>query len=681
MDEADDPIADFLENIEYEIDDADVEEFSAQAAAFFAPDGPLQHFSETKGRHYEYRLSQQQMAQAVARSLAKGENICVEAPTGVGKSFAYLVPMIFRAMNGALPSVISTETINLQEQLVRKDLPLLRQITGLPFKAALAKGRGNYLCKRRFSLLSGDRRDSLLPLPSQILDLDRLQQWQEDPQCTGERDALPNRIAPELWSMVNCESGNCLGQKCPFIRECCYFRARRSWESAQIIVANHALFFTDLRMRAAGEEPALLPNYGAVVIDEAHTLESNAAEHLGLHLSRFGVISTLNRLYNPENAKGLLLHAGSEMLELRQLAADARDEAYAFFKPYEEMLLKTGKPALRLGAPDSFEEHLSGTLLNLCEKLNHYLDTMEEQEDKSFQTELESQRDRCAAFVEAIDAFRNRQDKHSVYYIESERNSIVLRGAPLNVSELLKTLLFDTAFPVGLCSATLTVNRKFDYFNGRVGFTNGSSLALSSPFPPENVRVFVPQSIPEYNAPDFPERLAEEIKTYLTLSAGRAFVLFTSYTQMRDTAEAVRDFLYEKGWQLLLQGESLSRSAMLKEFKEDIHSVLFGTDSFWTGVDVPGEALSNVIITKLPFPVPTHPLVEARSEEVEKIGLSSFTHYSLPEAVLKFRQGVGRLIRRCDDTGIIVILDRRIISKSYGRAFVRSMPYQMEVVP
>ena len=678
---ADDPAC------EFHIEDFEVEEYAPLAAeerpdlrpecdAFFAPGGPLSRAAEFGGRPYEFRPQQLEMAGAIADALRGGENLCVEAPTGVGKSFAYLVPLIYRSKLGGRPAVVSTETINLQEQLIGKDIPLLKKLTGIDFKAAIAKGRHNYLCRRRFALMSGEQRDRLLPAPGLVTDLNRLARWAER-TADGNRDSVEFRMDPATWPLVCCETGNCLGPKCPFYRNCFYFRARKEWEEADIVIANHALFFTDLAMRAAGGGGGLLPNYGTVLIDEAHTLENNAAEHLGLNLPRAGILSTLNRLFQQESARGLLMRKGGELLEMRAAVVAARDETYGFFAPYENFLRERQESARTVTGAEHFPDPLSAKLVHLHKLVSEYAESID---DASFRAELEAQLTRCREFVDGIGQFTSRSIPDAVYYAEAERSSVTLRAAPLNIAELLGELLFNQDFTVMLCSATLTVRGSFDYFTGRTGFRNGGVLRLDSPFRRDQARLCVSRSMPDPKAAEYGDALIGEIPRFVEMTGGKAFVLFTSYQSMRRTADALRGYFQEKGWTLLVQGESMTRSALLREFREDVDSVLFGTDSFWTGVDVPGEALSNVIVTKLPFAVPSHPLTAARMERIEAAGGSSFTEYSLPEAVLKFRQGTGRLIRSREDRGIIVLLDRRVISKSYGRLFLDSLPYRCEIV-
>ena len=669
--------------VEYDIKSAAADEQTDDPAtgliedcrAFFSPSGVLSS-GDFGAREYEERPQQRAMALGVAEALIKGNNLCVEAPTGVGKSFAYLVPLIYRSKYCALPSVVSTETINLQEQLMHKDIPMLRKLTGIDVKAALAKGRHNYICRRRLEMLSGEQRDMLVPVPSMVIDLDKLCGALSG-ETSGERDDFKFRIDSQLWNLVCCESGNCGGSKCPFFRNCFYYKARKTWEDADIIIANHALFFTDLAMRGADSESPLLPNYGAVMIDEAHTLENNACDHLGLHVSKSGLIGVLNRLYNPDNARGLLLRSGAGALELRALVSDARDEAYGYFRFFEDLLATHNETALKVPRPDMCSEKITRILMSLARSLDAFI---EDEEDDAFKTEMQSHLGRVREYIDAVSAFHHQTLPEAVYYIESERGNITLHGAPLNIADMLRSVLFNQTFPVMLCSATLTYRGRFDYFWNRTGFVGGDGIRLDTPFSPDQAVVYLPEEMPDPSSREYLPALIDKIPRFVELTDGKAFVLFTSYQALKQCADNLKDTFLLKRWQMLVQGEDMTRSQLLSEFKQDVNSVLFGTDSFWTGVDVPGEALSNVIVTKLPFAVPSHPLTAARMAKIEESGASSFSEYSLPEAVLKFRQGAGRLIRSRSDKGMIVILDRRVVTKGYGRLFLDSLPYKVKVV-
>ena len=664
---------------DYEVsrDEDLAETFRTECDSFFAPGGLLETQAAAEKMKCELRPQQRTMANAIADALCTGSHLCVEAPTGVGKSFAYLVPLVYRAQRQCRPAVISTETINLQEQLINKDIPLLSKLMGVEIKASIAKGRRNYLCRRRFAMLTGEQRDMLLPNPSLALDIERLTKHLEK-GAGGTRDDFAFRIDSEVWNLICCESGNCMKNKCPHFRNCCYFKAKRQWENSDIIVANHALFFTDLAMRCAeGAAGALLPNYGAVLFDEAHSLEDSAASHLGVRLSRPLIVSTLNRIYNPDNAKGLLMRKNAPP-ELRGFAADARNESYGFFAAFEELLDRQNESALEITHPENFIDTLTPKLMRLASGLQQLADD-EEEEDASFKTEIDAMISRCREAVDDLDAFMHRTMPQAVYYAEDEPGGVSLNVTPLDIADILAQLLFNQDFTVILCSATLTVRNRFDYFISRTGFS-GRILQLDSPFSPDQAVIRLVRDMPDPKSGDYKEALADEIFSAVELTEGKAFVLFTSYEMLRYCKENLYQDFWDHKWLLLAQGNGSSRSQLLRDFKEDVNSVLFGTDSFWTGVDVPGEALSHVIITKLPFAVPSHPLIAARMRKIEQEGGNSFSGYSLPEAVLKFRQGAGRLIRNREDRGYITVLDPRMITRNYGRMFLESLPYRNEII-
>ena len=647
-------------------------EFRCKAVDFFAEDGPLKAAGEHGGRPYEFRIQQQQMAMETVMALMDKRNLAIEAPTGVGKSFAYLVPAILYSRLTGKPAVVTTETISLQEQLVNKDLPLLKKLLKVDFKAALAKGRRNYLCLRRLAMAAGEHQKDYIAYPSTQAEIDRIYDWSES-TTDGNRDNAGFYIQNESWNYVCCEAGNCSFPKCRFQRECFYRKARNEWESADVIVANHALFFTDLamQMESGDDSGGLLPTYGSVIIDEAHTLEDNAAAHLGLHLTYNGFNAMLNKLYNPDTARGLLMRKGVNALELRSETVVLKSLGKEFFGQFQNYLLECEEPIRPVTRPGVFTNHLQSPLMDFRSMLG---DFALEQADADYRSELESIVNQCDMYIDNIHAFINMSIPDSVYWVEEDDRQLILYSAPLNVADILAEELFKRDFPVITTSATLTVDRRFNYFVKRTGFTRGITRQLSSPFDPEKVRLYVENSMPDPFDDNYESELFKALQHYISLSDGKAFVLFTSYAMLKKAAEALEGFLFHKGIKLLMQGNDMSRSMLLSEFKRDVRSVLFGTDSFWTGVDVPGESLSNVIITKLPFAVPTHPLIQARCEKIKEQGGNAFFDYSLPEAVLKFRQGTGRLIRSRQDSGMIVILDSRINTKRYGRTFINSLP-------
>lgn len=650
---------------------------SAAVERFFGEDSPLRRAADVGGQPYEPRPQQRSMAAAVAESLAAGTALVVEAPTGVGKTFAYLAPAIGHALARDMPVVVSTHTISLQEQVLGKDIPILQALLDTPFRSAVAKGRSNYVCMRRLQAL-GTMDASQVTERGLLAELGRIWQWvgSSPTGCLSDLGFEPSR---SLWDLICCEQGNCLNHRCPHARQCFLMRARSRLSEAHIIVANHALFFSDLGMKQTSDDATgVLPDYAAVILDEAHTLEDCAAEHMGIHVSSFAVRRLLSRLYDRDRDRGLL--AGGPWAEAREAALRAADATALFFRQLVEWLDVQNADPLRYLAPGHIPHYTGPHLQRVAEVLPEVIDGLRGDPDTEGKAqELAGIREQLQSLEQGLDLFLSMRQDGCVYWLEKqgrEKREVLLNVVPVAIGPLLKQALFRPGLPVILTSATLAVRGRLDYFLHRIGADGAHCLVLDTPFDyGRQVTLYLPEHMPSpRDLEHFLPEAANRIRKYLSLSRGRAFVLFTSYSMMRALAAELQPFFAEQGIQLFLQGDGLPRSKMLQAFRKDVSSVIFGTSSFWTGVDVPGEALSNVIIVKLPFHVPDHPLVAAREEDIEGRGGRPFYDYSLPEAVLRFRQGFGRLIRSRNDTGMVVVLDSRILRSSYGRAFLDSIP-------
>ncbi len=635
------------------------------------------------GRGFEYRPEQQHMAEAVAHALQADAPLLVEAGTGVGKSLAYLLPAIRFALDNGRKAVISTHTINLQEQLFHKDIPTIEKALGIPFKAALLKGRANYLCLtrlRRAVAQSGDLFNQF-----ETKQLHDLLAWAQD--CgEGTLAELPQEweISPKVWAQVCSESHVCTPRNCG--PDCPYQAAKRRVQEAQLVVLNHTLFFGLLALAditrsedEAAPEGFVFPA-DFVVLDEAHTIETVAANQFGASLPEAELRYDLLRLYNPRTHKGSLRHQATP--RLLQYIEDAQTAVDEFFDcARKDCRLDEHHGTVRLRQPEWTEDILSPPLATLESEI---LGMAELEEKDVARDELMDIAARLRAWRETtIDMVKLSRLESCVYWAEStgaEGAYTTLRSALINVAPVLREKLFEAERACICTSATLSTGEHgMDYFAGRVGAENAMTLKIGSPFNfAEQMQIVVARSMPPpppaCEEDEYQEALFTWITRCLTRSQGRAFVLFTSYSLLRTMAARLRPWCEEQGWPLLVQGDRLTRSQMLHHFKENIGSVLLGTDSFWTGVDVPGEALSNVIVTRIPFESPGNPLTEARIEDIEARGGNSFRDYMLPEAVLKFRQGIGRLIRSKSDTGMVCLLDSRITGKYYGARFMYAMP-------
>jgi len=708
----------------------------AEIERVLAPGGPLSRSHP----HYEDRPMQRALAQAIAASYNEGGTLLAEAGTGTGKSVAYLVPAIRWGVQNRERTVVSTNTINLQEQLVQKDLPFLRRTLGESFRFALVKGRQNYVSIRRALLAAQSA--SVLFEGQQRAELEAIVAWLRTTR-EGSLQDLPFQPSPEVWDEVASESDVCLRAKCPHFESCFYQRARRDAAAADVLVVNHHLLFSDLAVRrAAGNysAPAVLPPYRRVILDEAHNLEDAATSHLGAAVSRRGLLRILARL--DRRGRGILsaveerLKAGQDDLlqqdalreismQLRPMVEQTRQHALALFQEIEELLLTREEAVLRLddaegGRPD-WLDRLEGPYENLALALRELARALERLRerinlDQRWAEALAEQLLELQAFVGRLggmeDALRMAFGRgpdgvQLVRWFERrggggggepadpanpaspprgtanpmQRSNIVVQAAPVDISGTLRDALFDKVETAVLTSATLTTRGEFDFVRRRLGLLRGGIKVRESVHPSpfdydSQAVVLVPTDLPVPRGEDeaaFDERTIEVVTDLAEASDGGIFVLFTSYRSLRVVARGLRRRGVDGRWPLFVQGEA-PRGRLVEGFVASGHGILLGVSSFWEGVDVPGQPLRGLVIAKLPFKVPGEPLTAARIEAIEREGGNSFYEYMLPHAALRLKQGFGRLIRSAGDRGVVVLLDGRVVTKSYGRYFLESLP-------
>ena len=683
---------------------------------YFAKDGILA--KEIKG--FEYRQEQEEMAQYIQDAINEDRKIIVEAGTGTGKTLAYLIPSIKWAVTNKKKVIIATNTINLQEQLLLKDIPLAKSIIKDEFSYVLVKGRNNYVCKRLFNELVLGKSIDIETFSMEAREqIEYILKWGNKTK-TGDKAELPFEVYPDVWELVQSTTELCLGKKCPYRKECFYMKTRMEKMEADILISNHHVFFADLNVRAETDfdsEYLILPRYDMVIFDEAHNIESVARSYFSVEVSKISFTRLLNRIYQRKNKRKkeksalirvedtvdeknledseqyiyLLNTLKEEISILQNIGDEYFDEIRKIYETNTEAPIKKSLNNFEMTKSrflenlrekkDIFQSKLAD-FLNLMMSFNNVID-----EEKDKNPEVINFNNHLKMFKAYIDSFKfinSFEDDNYIYWLDinSKRTNVILTATPLNIAQKLSTVLFDNLDRLVFASATIVVNGNFDYFKKSLGLDEEDCIEaiIKSPFDyDEQMSVYIPSDIQDSeNINAFVSDASKFILNILLKTNGKAFILFTSYTMLNQIYYSISKKLKDKGFEVFLHGDK-PRSQIIKEFKEAENPILFGTTSFWEGVDVQGENLSNVIIIKLPFLVPTDPVVSAISKKIEEDGGNSFMDFQLPEAIIKFKQGVGRLIRKKTDSGNIFILDNRILKKRYGSLFINALPSQKNI--
>lgn len=688
---------------------------------------------------FEVREQQHKMLKEIIRSYNVNTISLIEAGTGTGKSMAYLIPALLWSLHNKQITVISTNTIALQEQLIHKDIPLINKALNMDFKAVLVKGMGNYLCRRKLEDTLGE-----IPLltPEEANEVNRIEAWSQNTQ-DGSRSSLPVSPPFAIWEKVNAEGDNCTREKCPYFKSCFFFKARAEAMEAQLLVVNHHLLFSDIARRVenqhmpAAQNIGILPNYTRIVLDEAHNLEDIATDFLAMRTSLaevmrlFGLLSTekqlrasgklpllktkIEQIYNKKTTTEAASIIQRIQLELIAPRRPLMDQFFEVFTAFRHFVLHSG-----ISNVDPYSDQVDGnyrihsqhhthdlwindiipkvnrleddakryfqSIHSLVEDLQKSEDNRLQDQTRGLRTEIQALRFRLEKSLATIIHFaKTPLTEQKVRWIEIQQTRSLsnthLIDADLDISTLLAQHFFSRFETSVLCSATLATNRDFHFLRSRLGLTKEllpyktiKESIFDSPFNYQKQSLLiVPTDLPLPTDPDYHEQSCNAILESIHASRGNAFILFTSYSMLRAVYEKIYQPLVQAGYRPCKQGDA-PRQTLLNNFKKQDRSVLFGTDSFWEGVDVAGEALRCVIIVKLPFQVPSEPIVEARTNSILKRGGNPFLEFSIPNAIVKFKQGFGRLIRHKKDRGCIVCLDIRLVTKPYGKLFLNSLP-------
>lgn len=666
--------------------------FTERISGIFSNEGLLSEYPE-----FEFRREQQEMAAAIAQSLESSSHIIIEAPTGIGKTFAYLVPSIIYAKENKRKALISTRTINLQEQIIKKDIPALKKLLKEDFSAVIMKGRANYICTRRLnqallkknSLFSSPEQDLLEEIYHNVQKNDKgeLQEMDIDQNSSVFRD---------VWNQIYAEQFICTSKSCGAEDTICFFqRAKQKMKDAEILILNHSLFFTLFGMMERNSQGYIFGN-DFLILDEAHMIESIAAENISEQVSKETVKYWLNRLYNPKKEKGFYKDKNAYHI-IRLIPHLLKDTDY-FFNELAAVIQnkyegKRHKSEIRVLEPVRIDYSYIKALDELLGEIKRSVSTAknsdEENEIKNFSLKL-------MVLKNSIINFTEQKYEEHVYWLELSkgfRKNITINISPINLADYFRENIFNEKRQAILTSATLSINNSLQYFQSSIGAESVKTMLLDTPFNYENqMKLYISRNVPSpkstradkldetFSGNDYDKILNETILKYIKKTEGGVLVLFTNFSSMNKSSLYLKEKLSDAGINIFTQGEKYSSHKLLKMFREDENSILLGVDTFWMGVDVPGVSLRCVIITKLPFDIPDNPIIEAKLEAIEKRGGNPFYEFSLPSAILKFKQGIGRLIRNKTDEGIAVVLDSRILTSSYGVHFLSALPNQNYII-
>lgn len=684
---------------------------------FFGENGEIYK----KIEKFEARHEQYEMSKYIEKSMNENLKLIIEAGTGTGKTIAYLLPTLLYALKNNLKLIVSTNTINLQEQLINKDIPLIEKIIGKDFRYEIVKGKGNYLCKRKLYNINvlDDKKDTEEEKYEKNI-LKNIIEWDKS-TVSGDRNELKYEVSYKIWEQVNCESDLCTGVKCPYYSNCHFFRARKDISDADMLIVNHHMFFADLSIRSEigfNTEYSILPNYDIIVFDEAHNIEDTARNYFTYEISRFSFGRLLGnihnrRITNTNNAGALtklMIFLNNIIPQEEYTGIDDRKEevisklnsfydtgidifdkiVLIFAQDMGNMEIKTRIDIPKVKNSKSWteikelNEKFKKLYVELTKSVNRFLNDVNNfnlEDEDGIIFDFTKYYERLKEYYRNFEFILNSNDSGYVYWLSiiPSKVNVKLYATPFDVSSSLEENLFNKMNRMIFTSATLAVDNKFDYYRESLGLNDGKKTKIrekiiNSPFDyAKQMKVYIPNDSLDPNDIEFLDDLEVFIEKSIKSTGGHCFILFTSYSSMNYLYNKIEKYFNRNDYTLIKQND-YPRHDMIEIFKNSKGPILFGTDSFWEGVDVQGEQLKSVIIVKLPFKVPNDPVTEAIIENIKRNGRNPFNDYQVPQAVIKFKQGVGRLIRSRDDKGSIVILDNRITKKIYGKKFLKVLP-------